>query len=384
MRWLWFLIASAISWISRLSGRGEGSTIAGATLLKLSPNIISKLASHRRVLLVSGTNGKTSTSKMIARAFGSQRVASNASGANLPAGIATALALAPRADFAILEVDELYLPQVLEQTRAEKVLLLNLSRDQLHRTQEVRIVCNRWKVAIKNSKIKPVIYIDAGDPFLASVVRHYPNAIRIGFGARYHPDAASCPECGVLINFEVSGSLFSCPGCKLGEESLDFEFTPREALARNAAIAEVVVRDFGVPHIEIGDPIDRVSTIEINGVKIAMKLVKNPASWQEGISALAPQDPVILIVNARGVDGLDTSWLWDVDFQALGSHKVFVTGDRYRDVAYRIHVDGVTFESASSLEELAAKMSHAGISEASALASYTAFMEIASKVRVKK
>jgi UDP-N-acetylmuramyl tripeptide synthase len=336
------------------------------------------------VLLVSGTNGKTSTSKMIVRALGSQRVASNESGANLPAGIATALALAPRADFAILEVDELYFPQVLEQTRAEKVLLLNLSRDQLHRTQEVRIVCNRWKVAIKNSKIKPVIYIDAGDPFLASVVRDYPNAIRVGFGARYHPDAASCPECGVLINFEVSGSLFSCPGCKLGEESLDFEFTPREALARNAAIAEVVVRDFGVPHIEIGDPIDRVSTIEINGVKIAMKLVKNPASWQEGISALAPQDPVILIVNARGVDGLDTSWLWDVDFRALGSHKVFVTGDRYRDVAYRIHVDEVTFESAPSLEELAAKMSHAGISEASALASYTAFMEIASKVRVKK
>ena len=115
MRWLWFLIASAISWLSRLSGRGEGSTIAGATLLKLSPNIISKLASHRRVLLVSGTNGKTSTSKMIVRALGSQRVASNESGANLPAGIATALALAPRADFAILEVDELYFPQVLEQ-----------------------------------------------------------------------------------------------------------------------------------------------------------------------------------------------------------------------------------------------------------------------------
>jgi UDP-N-acetylmuramyl tripeptide synthase len=384
VRWLWFLIASAISWISRLSGRGEGSTIAGATLLKLSPNIISKLASHRRVLLVSGTNGKTSTSKMIARAFGSQKVASNASGANLPAGIATALALAPRADFAILEVDELYLPQVLEQTRAEKVLLLNLSRDQLHRTQEVRIVCNRWKVAMQNSKIKPVIYIDAGDPFLASVVRDYPKVIRIGFGARYHPDAASCPECGVLINFEIPGFLFSCPGCKLGEESLDYEFTPREALARNAAIAEVVVQDFGIPHIEIGDPIDRVSAIEINGVKIAMKLVKNPASWQEGISALAPHDPVILIVNARGVDGLDTSWLWDVDFRALRSHKVFVTGDRYRDVAYRIHVDGVTLESAPSLEELTVKMSHAGISDASALASYTAFMEIASKVRVKK
>ena len=157
-----------------------------------------------------------------------------------------------------------------------------------------------------------------------------------------------------------------------------------EALARNAAIAEIVVRDFGIPHIEIGDPIDRVSTIEINGVTIAMKLVKNPASWQEGISALAPQDPVILIVNARGVDGLDTSWLWDVDFQTLRSHEVFVTGDRYRDVAYRIHVDGVTFESAPSLEKLTAKMSNAGISEASALASYTAFMEIASKVRVKK
>ena len=126
---------------SRVLKRGRGDTVTGRVILALDKNAISKLALGRDIVLVSGTNGKTtSTANLvnILQQFAHEGVSTSNSGANMPAGIVAALASNPRNRFAVLEVDEMYLPLVYRLTNPKVVVLLNLSRDQLHRTGEVR------------------------------------------------------------------------------------------------------------------------------------------------------------------------------------------------------------------------------------------------------
>jgi UDP-N-acetylmuramyl tripeptide synthase len=120
---------------SRLAGRGDGSVIGGVIGLRLKPDLLSLLARGRQVILVTGTNGKTTTTRLITAALSpmGQQVASNAFGANMEAGLVSALAKAPDATLAVLEVDESYMPAMLEATAARVVVLLNLSRDQMDR-----------------------------------------------------------------------------------------------------------------------------------------------------------------------------------------------------------------------------------------------------------
>ena len=132
-------IGGAAGQVSRAAGRGDGSVIGGVIALRLEPGLLAMLAAGRQVVLVTGTNGKTTTTRLITAALesGGQQVASNAFGANMEAGLATALGQARDAPFAVLEVDEKYLPPVLAATAARVVVLLNLSRDQMDRAAEI-------------------------------------------------------------------------------------------------------------------------------------------------------------------------------------------------------------------------------------------------------
>src|SRR6516165_6083797 len=132
-------VGGAAGRASRLAGRGDGSVIGGVIGLRLEPDLLSLLARGRQVVLVTGTNGKTTTTRLITAALGvlGQEVASNAFGANMEAGLTAALGQAPHASMAVLETDEKYLPAVLTETRARVVALLNLSRDQMDRAAEI-------------------------------------------------------------------------------------------------------------------------------------------------------------------------------------------------------------------------------------------------------
>src|SRR6266849_3344004 len=132
-------VGGAAGRASRLAGRGDGSVIGGVIGLRLKPDLLSLLARGRQVILVTGTNGKTTTTRLITAALGplGQQIASNAFGANMEAGLVAALAKAPDATLAVLEVDEKYMPAMLTATRARVVVLLNLSRDQMDRVAEV-------------------------------------------------------------------------------------------------------------------------------------------------------------------------------------------------------------------------------------------------------
>src|SRR5580658_10035575 len=135
-------VGGAAGRASRLAGRGDGSVIGGVIGLRLQPDLLALLARGRQVVLVTGTNGKTTTTRLITAALGStgQQVASSA---NMEAGLVSALARAPDAATAVLEVDEKYMPAMLATTHARVVTLLNLSRDQMDRAAEIWLLARR-------------------------------------------------------------------------------------------------------------------------------------------------------------------------------------------------------------------------------------------------
>ncbi|HUW78732.1 MAG TPA: MurT ligase domain-containing protein [Candidatus Nanopelagicaceae bacterium] len=374
-------IALALGHLTALSSRalrrGAGATASGRVILALRPDALSALSRNRRIILVSGTNGKTSTAALLRELLETQtEVGGNRTGANLDSGMAAALAVKPRSGLVVLEVDEMFLPRALDELTPDRLLLLNLSRDQLHRTSEVRMVARAWRSAIDRHPEIDVV-IDYEDPFLAYVTRDHIRTDRVGFGKRQHLDAASCPECGAFLDW--NGPRYLCPQCGLGAatETLDLAKNSigKTAVERNLELARIVAAHYGVNSDDV-KPRDRVVTKSIGEAILNIRLVKNPASWIEALSSL-PKGPVVLMVNARGVDGLDTSWLWDVDYTSLRGCEVFVTGERRLDASYRIHVDGVQHRVCENLTEAAGYLR----GPVSVLASYTAFISVTSKSR---
>ena len=388
------LKARALGALSRALKQGNGVVIAGRLILKLAPNAVSKLAANKRVILISGTNGKTTTAKLIAEALRTKySIAHNQTGANLFAGLAQALGANPSAEVAVLEVDELVLPWAIEKTNPELVVLLNLGRDQLDRLSEVRIVSNKWRAALSGQKV----LASTDDPFVVYAARAAEKQIWFSAEDKGHIDAATCPECGKLLNWQDDGANFWCecgfskPNANwiLHGDTLNKQFKvnsaiPGRAALQNAARAFIVASEFGVDLEAANRAIGSVQAVDgrfakkqIGQTNFRLLLSKNPASWRETLatSSSGPKE-VLLVVNANTQDGKDTSWLWDVDFKPLSGRTVLVSGDRRIDVSARLTVEGIEHKLVES--ELAAAQIF-GSKDADLIASYTAFHRLANK-----
>src|SRR5499433_1137200 len=142
-------LGEAAGKMSRLTGRGDGSVIGGVVGLRVAPDLLRQLAAGRQIVLVTGTNGKTTTTRLVTAAIGSlgQEVATNAFGANMESGLVSALSSAAEAPYAVLEVDERHLPNMIEATNPRAIVLLNLSRDQMDRASEIWLIARRWREA---------------------------------------------------------------------------------------------------------------------------------------------------------------------------------------------------------------------------------------------
>lgn len=364
--------------ISRSFNRGRGETLTGRVILAICPDAISNLAINRDIVLVSGTNGKTtSTSNLveILSRLAGEGVSTSRSGANMPAGIAAALAQKPQHRLAVIECDEMYLPAMYRAISPTVVVLLNLSRDQLHRTGEVRKVAQLWRDAFTADDV--TLVIDRDDPFLEYAAAQSGHVIRASFGGRRHPDAATCPECSQILDW--SKGNYSCK-CGLGSKLPDVRGDKNlRGPQRNTVLIIEAARLMGAEiladdaQLILANSPDRVSQFDINGRMISTHLAKNPESWREALAQLNAQQ-IILSINARGIDGRDTSWLWDIDFASLQGKKVVCTGERRLDVAYRIKVQGVEVCVASDIEQA---VSYFPTGMIQAIASYTAFQDLA-------
>ncbi len=366
------LIAKFAALLSNRILRRSGETISGRVLLALYPRAITELSKNKKIICVSGTNGKTSTTKALVSIISSisklGTVATSPSGSNLERGVAAALM--QKSDFAVLEVDELHLSRVIEEAKPKVVLLLNLTRDQLHRMHEVKRVADRWA---KSASAAPgTLFVgDVDDPFVAVALNSAAQSKRISFGGRKHQDGAVCPSCGKYLKWVRNN--YKCP-CGLTNSNPDEIFEAGSAAFRNATMANVVGKYLGAKPIAVDEKSLERSVDQIHkGVKANIRLTKNPASWTEALKSVTG-DNAVLIVNAREVDGIDTSWLWDISFSGLSGKRVVVCGERALDIAYRLHVEGIEAEITSSFKDAISKF-ESGAS-VQVLAAYTAFHEL--------
>src|SRR5271165_1845104 len=390
-------IGGAAGRVSRLTGRGDGSVIGGVLGLRVEPDLLRLLAADRQVVLVTGTNGKTTTTRLIAAALGAlgQGVASNAFGANMEAGLASALGRAPDAPYAVLEVDERYLPAMIKSTAPRAVVLLNLSRDQMDRAAEIWLTARRWRKALAEASDCMVI-ANADDPLIVWAASSAPRVTWVAAGQRWREDSWCCPNCGSHLHRD--GDDWACGECGgrrppvswvlSGDQVIDPSGRstpldlklPGRANRSNAVIALAVAEAFGV-HITqalgelraVTSVAGRYTQVNRRGCEIRLLLAKNPAGWLEALDVLAPPPvPVLLSVNAQGPDGRDTSWLRDVDYRRLRGRPVLVGGERKLDLAVRLEADEVPFRLVNSIDEA---IDAAGAPSLEVLANYTAFQQ---------
>jgi UDP-N-acetylmuramyl tripeptide synthase len=359
-------LARTVGLTSRVILKRSGENITGKVIFRIYPKALSELSKEKSIALVSGTNGKTSTSRALVNSISQLgKVSTSATGSNLPRGAVTALMNS--APYAVIETDELHLPRIIAETNPQVVLLLNLTRDQLHRMHEVKRVADRWHQAATNAP-ETTFIIDVDDPFLNYATKDALKVIKISFGGRRHPDGAVCPSCGSYMNWR--GGIYDC-SCGLTNMNPDQLFSDSSAAYRNATLANIAAELMGAKPIPVDEKaLERTVTKDYTGVTANIRLTKNPASWAEALRGV-DSDDVVLVVNAREVDGIDTSWLWDVSFASLRGKRVVVTGERALDIAYRLHVEGVETEVVDTFDKAIKKFSNG--SKVSVLAAYTAF-----------
>ncbi len=376
--------------VSRRLRLGGGTTLPGSVARRLAPGILRDLSAALPggVVLLSGTNGKTTTSRMLAeilRLHG-ERVLHNRAGANLIQGLtATAIADAswrgrPRATVGLFETDEAALPQAIAETSPRLVLIHNLFRDQLDRYGEVDTVAGAWREALATLPPDAKVVLNADDPAvadlgegLAAQVSYYGlDDARHAAGAGAHiADSQFCRRCGQRYDYRLAFYAhighYQCPRCGHGRPEPQVRLARLELLgtagtklyllypggaleadlplpglynAANATAALAAALALGVPARTARAALERFSAafgrIERvsagpDGAPMLIALIKNPVGATETvrmITASAPEEPglhMLVAINDRFADGTDVSWLWDAEFEELAGRVASAT-----------------------------------------------------------
>lgn len=357
---------------SRLAGKGSGASIRGQLLTRVHPGAFAALVRGRRIAAVTGTNGKTTTTHLLAAAVrtglgrSADRVVTNADGANLHYGIASALAKARRADLAVLETDERVVADLVAQGRPEVLVMLNFSRDQLDRNHEIKFLARSWREALDRAgEAGPVVVANSDDPLITWAVQKARRVVWVDTPSRWSADAALCPACGAMLervdpNPDEPQGRWDCPGCDLTEHRPDYQVrdglialpdgrvvdpqlkVPGSFNVSNAACALAAAVELGVDVDDalagfrtVTSPAGRFATASFGATSARLLLSKNPAGWAESLPLLSTPT-VVLAIDAVAADGKDVSWLWDVEFEQLRGRHVVCTGPRAYDLAVRL------------------------------------------------
>ncbi|MDQ1671951.1 MAG: hypothetical protein QOC98_513 [Frankiaceae bacterium] len=392
---------------SRRLGRGSGEMIGGKVALRVDPTVMAAVAAGRPAACVSGTNGKTTTTRMLAAALGSRGpVASNSGGANMTAGVIHALARRPLDSPAALEVDEIWLPQVARAVRPRAVALLNISRDQLDRSNETRRIAVLWRQLGAELAVGPqagcTAVANCDDPLVVFAAGGFSRQIWVSAGQNWTADAMVCPVDAALLRRD--GPDWWCSQCDFrrptpeivvtGLDSLDWRgrpislalTLPGRVNVGNAAIAAATAEMFGV---DVDTALAAMSSLDAvqgryavmpvgAGRRARLLLAKNPAGWVEMLELLEDGTrPVVVDFNSRTADGRDPSWLWDVPFERLAGRQVLVCGERREDVGVRLAYADVPHTLYDSVEAAArAADLLPGDDQVDVVANYTAFRDL--------
>lgn len=388
------LASRGASFLSRRLRGGSGTVIGGRVLLGGAPDAVAALSRGRRISLVSGTNGKTTTTALLAAALsGAGPVGSNRDGANTSTGVAGTL-VTSSADRLALEIDEAWLPWALRETDAAAVVLTNLTRDQLTRHHEVGSLARTWHAALLGV---PLVVANADDPGVVWPAMAARAQVWVAAGQAWTGDSVVCPRCGGRCRREAAD--WGCTSCGLARPrpdwwlegntltdgkariSLELDLPGRFNLG-NAALAVVAATADDVPpEVAVGrlaglaSVAGRFERRHSGPHDLRLMLAKNPAGWMEMVQLMAPErHPVVLCFNADGVDGRDPSWLYDVSFSALRGRQILVQGRRATDLLVRLELDGVTARHVAG--PLATALADMPPGRVDVVANYTAFQGV--------
>src|SRR3954469_12566953 len=433
-------VAKAVGSLSRASGRGGGTTLPGRLLVRMAPDAIERLAStlDRGSIVVSSTNGKTTTAGMIASilAVSGREPVHNRAGSNMHWGVATAL-LEQSGDEGLFELDEAWLPRVAPKLRPRLLVLGNLFRDQLDRYGELERLADEWAGLVDELDGTCEFALNADDPLIADLGRNRDLRRRAGvtyFGIedsrqalpelQHAHDAKHCRRCGAPYVYDVAfvGHLghYTCPNCDADrptpdvaatkielhgisgsrvhittpEGDLDFELPlPGLYNVYNALAAVTAGLRSRVPLERVRQGLEamravfgRVETIEVSDKPVSILLIKNPAGANEVLRTLRLESTnggidLWLALNDRIADGRDISWIWDADFELLsgGVRRVVCAGTRAPEMALRLKYAGWPEEAIEVMEPIAGSLDAAVAAAPErlyALPTYTALLEL--------
>lgn len=393
-------IARAAGGLSRRLGRGGGTSLPGKVLLRMRPEAVAALGAGlpRGAAVISATNGKTTTARLVAACLrdAGWAAVSNPAGANLLTGVATALLDArgrsPRPQVGLFEVDEAALPEVVRQLRPRVVVLMNLFRDQLDRYGELELLAERWDAMVARLPAATTVVANADDPALAPLAAGRAGSLTFGLddpavalpGLPHAADSTRCRACRRALSYEVVtlGHLgrWACAECGARRPTPDVRATrvtlhgargtgvriatPAGAVeaelplpgvhnAYNATAAVAAALALGVPIASVVRGLGaaeaafgRAERVRIDGRELVLLLAKNPTGANETVrTVLLDPGPLHLLValNDRTADGHDVSWIWDVDYEPLLPRiaALTLTGDRAHDMALRFRYAGL-------------------------------------------
>ncbi len=370
---VWFAIMAGkvVSWVSKTLGLGAGATWPGEIAIRLSPNILHTLAGQfsRGVVLIAGTNGKTTTAHMLAAiaSHEGQIVVHNKSGANLLNGIVSAciehMRIGVKCDWGIFEVDENSLHIVLRYVRPKVIVLLNLFRDQLDRYGEIDVIAEKWERAIAKLDKQTTLILNCDDPLIAHLGKRAGiHAWYFGLNdntqkrvqAEHAMDSAFCMTCGSRLSYKTVyfshiGDWF-CAKChtQRPKPHLDTFPSPLPGLYNryNTLAAVLAAYAMGVGDKEVREALSlftpafgRQEECVVGNKKVKIFLSKNPAGFNASLRTVLEDNPkaLLFVLNDRIPDGRDVSWIWDVDIEEIAeSPLIIVSGDRVYDMALRI------------------------------------------------
>jgi UDP-N-acetylmuramyl tripeptide synthase len=386
-------IAKIITGFVKLFKLGAASVLPGEIAGRLHPQLLrllSKQLTHGLILVV-GTNGKTTTSLLLKDILvnNGYKIIHNSAGANLINGLVTCLIMNSNlwgkltADYAILEVDENVLPLALKQCNPTHILALNLFRDQLDRYGEVDTISYRWQNAIESLSKDTFIIVNGDDPTLCYLGQNLSQKV-LFFGLNepelyleeipHAVDSIYCPKCGTSLIYEgvYLSHLgdYDCPNCDFTKSKLSVNSSEWQQILigvynkYNTLAAGLVAETIGIKREIINDTITnfkaafgRAEELTINNKKMCILLSKNPVGMNETIRVVNDikkinlSSTILMVLNDRIPDGTDVSWIWDVDTEKLAETggNIVVSGDRVYDMALRLKYSINTLESDMNL-----------------------------------
>lgn len=412
-----------------LKSMGRGSTYPGKLALQFDKNILDTLAKDYEIVVVTGTNGKTLTTALtvgiLKEAYG--HVLTNPSGANMITGIVSSFLTAKKGKsgkkIAVLEIDEASLPRITQYIKPSLFVFTNIFRDQMDRYGEIYTT---YQLIIDGAKNAPeaTILANGDSPLFAS--KELVNPVKYyGFNtedhepqlAHYNTEGILCPKCQAILQYRLNTYAnlghYICLNCDFKRPELDYQLTALTKTTNvssafvidgqeysinvgglyniyNALAAVAVAEFFGLSPEQIKAGFEksravfgRQETFSIGDKSCTLVLIKNPVGASQALEMIKLADypfSLSVLLNANYADGIDTSWIWDANFeliQEMDITEINAGGVRHSEIARRLRVSGYDSSKISekeSLEEVMQAIEKQESKHAYILATYTAML----------